>query len=46
VDALLDRIPLQASRDQLLFGLLANLGLRPGEALELRFEDFDEARAT
>ncbi len=45
VEAVLARIPLQASRDQLLFGLLAHLGLRPGEALELRFEDFDEAQA-
>ena len=45
VDAVLARIPLQASRDQLLFGLLAHLGLRPGEALKLRFEDFDEAQA-
>ena len=45
VEAVLARIPLQASRDQLLFGLMAYLGLRPGEALELRFEDFDEAQA-
>jgi integrase len=42
VEAALGAIPRQADRDQLLFGLLAHLGLRPGEALALRVEDFDE----
>ncbi len=41
VRAALAVIPLQADRDQLLFGLLATLGLRPGEALGLRVEDVD-----
>jgi integrase/recombinase XerD len=39
-------IPLQADRDQLIFGLLAHLGLRPGEVLALRLEDFDERSET
>lgn len=41
VEASLARIPRQADRDQLLFKLLALAGLRPGEALDLRIEDFD-----
>lgn len=43
VDAVLGMIPRRASRDRLLFGLLAGLGLRPGEALALRADDFDES---
>lgn len=42
IDAVLAVIPRQADRDQLLFGMLAKLGLRPGEVLALRVEDFDE----
>jgi integrase len=42
VEAVLAVIPRHADRDQLLYGLLARLGLRPGEALGLTFEDFDE----
>jgi integrase len=42
VQAVLAQIPLQAERDQLFFGLLATLGLRPGEALGLSLEDFDD----
>jgi integrase len=42
-EAVLAQIPRHADRDQLLFGLLARLGLRPGEALALRREDFDES---
>ncbi len=41
VDAALRMIPIYADRDQLLFGLLAQLGLRPGEALALQVEDVD-----
>ncbi len=41
VDALLAAIPLQADRDQLLFKLIALAGLRPGEALAVRAEDYD-----
>lgn len=45
VDAALGQIPRQADRDQLFFGLLRHLGLRPGEALALRIEDIaDDAR--
>ncbi|HEY1569928.1 MAG TPA: tyrosine-type recombinase/integrase [Pseudonocardiaceae bacterium] len=46
VRAVLDAIPRQADRDQLLFRLLATLGLRPGEALALRAEDVDTEAAT
>ncbi|MHA7986414.1 tyrosine-type recombinase/integrase [Rathayibacter sp. CAU 1779] len=42
VEKVLAEIPRHADRDQLLFGLVARLGLRPGEALALRIEDFDE----
>ena len=42
VAAVLAVIPRQADRDQLLFGMLVRLGLRPGEALALQVEDFDE----
>jgi integrase/recombinase XerD len=41
VDAALRMIPIYADRDQLLFGLLARLGLRPGEALALQVTDVD-----
>jgi integrase/recombinase XerD len=41
VDAALRMIPIYADRDQLLFGVLARLGLRPGEALALQVEDVD-----
>lgn len=41
VEAVLASIPLQADRDQLLFKLIALAGLRPGEALAVRAEDFD-----
>lgn len=41
MEASLGGIPRQADRDQLLFKLLALAGLRPGEALDLRIEDFD-----
>ena len=41
VDAALRMIPIFADRDQLLFGLLARLGLRPGEALALQVADVD-----
>lgn len=41
VDAVLGSIPLQADRDQLLFRLIALAGLRPGEVLAVRAEDFD-----
>jgi integrase/recombinase XerD len=41
VAAALRQIPRQADRDQLLFGLMARLGLRPGEALALRAGDVD-----
>lgn len=43
VEAALAAIPLQAELDQLVFGLMARAGLRPGEALALQVEDFDEA---
>lgn len=39
-------IPRQADRDQLLFGVIARLGLRPGEALALQIEDFEEQSAS
>lgn len=42
VEAALAAIPLQADRDQLLFNLMARMGLRPGEALALQVDDFDE----
>lgn len=41
VHAVLASIPRQADRDQLLFKLVALAGLRPGEALAVRAEDFD-----
>jgi integrase/recombinase XerD len=44
IAAVLTQIPRQADRDQLLFGLMARLGLRPGEALGLRIEDVDTER--
>lgn len=44
VAAALRQIPRQADRDQLLFGLMARLGLRPGEALALRAGDVDTDR--
>lgn len=43
VEAVLAAIPLHADRDQLLFGLMARTGLRPGEALALESGAFDEA---
>ncbi|QDZ15362.1 tyrosine-type recombinase/integrase [Humibacter ginsenosidimutans] len=43
VENVLAVIPRQADRDQLLYRVLARLGLRPGEALALRIEDYDEA---
>ena len=46
VEAVLAKIPLKADQDQLFFGLLARLGLRPGEALALCIEDFDEQAET
>ncbi|MHA7987669.1 tyrosine-type recombinase/integrase [Rathayibacter sp. CAU 1779] len=46
VHAVLATIPRHADRDQLLFGLLVRLGLRPGEALALRIEDFEETNRT
>ncbi len=46
VEAVLAVIPRQADRDQLMFGLLARLGLRPGEVLGLGVGDFDEAGGT
>ncbi|WP_229779074.1 tyrosine-type recombinase/integrase [Microbacterium maritypicum] len=39
-------IPHYADRDQLVLGLLAHLGLRPGEVLALQVEDFEEASAS
>ncbi len=42
VEAALAQIPRAADRDNLLFGLLSRLGLRPGEALALSIDDFDE----
>jgi integrase len=44
VAAALRQISRQADRDQLLFGLMARLGLRPGEALALRATDVDTDR--
>ncbi len=41
VAAVLDVIPRQADRDQVLFKLIALAGLRPGEALAVSVEDFD-----
>lgn len=41
VDAALAAIPLHADRDHLLFKLIALAGLRPGEVLAVRAEDFD-----
>lgn len=46
IDAVFAVIPRHADRDQLLFGLLAHLGLRPGEALALQVEDFEEQSAS
>jgi len=46
VEAVLAVIPRQADRDQLMFGLLARLGMRPGEVLGLGVGDFDEAGGT
>lgn len=46
IDAVFTVIPHHADRDHLLFGLLAHLGLRPGEALALQVEDFEEASAS
>jgi integrase len=43
VRAALRAVPLHADRDQLLFRLLAQVGLRPGEVLALRGDAFDEA---
>ncbi len=43
VRAALGAVPLHADRDQLLFRLLAQVGLRPGEVLALRGDAFDEA---
>jgi integrase/recombinase XerD len=41
VDAILAVIPAQCRRDRLLFRLIAELGLRVGEALGLQVEDVD-----
>ncbi len=41
VEAILDAIPRDRSRDRLLFRLLAETGLRVGEALTLHVEDVD-----
>lgn len=46
IDAAFAVIPHYADRDMLLFGLLARLGLKPGEALALHVEDFDEQSAS
>ncbi len=46
IDAVFAVIPHYADRDQLVFGLLAHLGLRPGEALALQVEDFEQASAS
>lgn len=46
IDAVFAVIPLHADRDHLIFGLLAHLGLRPGEALALQVADFEEASAS
>jgi integrase/recombinase XerD len=46
VDAAISMIPIYADRDQLLFGLLARLGLRPGEALALQVADVDTDEGT
>jgi integrase/recombinase XerD len=44
VAAILAAIPAQRRRDQLLFRLIAELGLRVGEALTLQVEDVDLTR--
>jgi integrase/recombinase XerD len=44
VAAILAAIPAQRRRDRLLFRLIAELGLRAGEALRLQVEDVDLAR--
>ena len=44
VAAILAAIPAHRRRDQLLFRLIAELGLRVGEALTLQVEDVDLAR--
>nr|WP_306769963.1 site-specific integrase [Microbacterium karelineae] len=46
IDQVFAVIPHHADRDHLLFGLLAHLGLRPGEALALAVDDFQEATAS
>lgn len=46
IEAVFAVIPRHADRDQLLFGLLAHLGLRPGEALALQVDDFEEESAS
>lgn len=46
IESVLAAIPRQADRDQLFFGVLARLGLRPGEALALQVEDFEEKSAS
>lgn len=46
IDAVFAAIPHYADRDQLVFGLLAHLGLRPGEVLALQVEDFEEPSAS
>src|SRR3989442_8287632 len=44
VTAILAAIPAQRRRDRLLFRLIAELGLRVGEALSLQVEDVDLTR--
>lgn len=44
VERLLSVIPTTATRDRLLFGLIARCGLRAGEALALHVEDLDLTR--
>ncbi|MFK3676502.1 tyrosine-type recombinase/integrase [Microbacterium sp. NPDC090218] len=46
IESVFAAIPRQADRDQLLFRLIARLGLRPGEALALQIEDFEEQSAS
>ncbi|MGO2748210.1 tyrosine-type recombinase/integrase [Microbacterium sp.] len=46
IDAVFAVIPHYAERDQLVFGLLAHLGLRPGEVLALQVHDVEEASAS
>ncbi len=46
IDAVFAAMPHYADRDQLVFGLLAHLGLRPGEVLALQVQDFEEASAS